>query len=271
MAAPGTFHFPLLTRAAFPSELVSCEVLNLNEVKNLLLVDDTELFLAMEKSFLERHDFILHTARSGLEALEKAKIIQPDLILLDLYMPDLSGDQVCSRLKEDPQFHQIPIIIATSEKNRTTLAKCIEAGCDAIIPKPFSKDVLVRTIQEVLVVAQRQWRRVEVQIPCIVRIEEEELQSMIKNISEGGAFIEISIPLERHSMLDLDFTLPHADYLVSAQVIVRWASSFLRMSANAGMGVEFLTITELERELIRSLVAVQHKKDMRKIIGMEEE
>ena len=42
----------------------------MNEAKNLLLVDDTELFLAMEKSFLDRHDFILHTARSGSEALE---------------------------------------------------------------------------------------------------------------------------------------------------------------------------------------------------------
>ena len=153
IADPNVRYSQLLTKTAFLSELIVYEVLELNEVKNLLLVDDTELFLAMEKSFLERHDFILHTAKSGLEALEKAKIIQPDLILLDLYMPDLSGDQVCSRLKEDPQFHQIPIIIATSEKNRTTLAKCIEAGCDAIIPKPFSKDVLVRTIQEFLVLS----------------------------------------------------------------------------------------------------------------------
>ena len=125
----------------------------MKETKNLLLVDDTELFLAMEKSFLERRQFILHTAKSGSEALEKARTIHPDLILLDLHMPDLSGDQVCSKLKEDPQFQNIPIIIATSEKNRPTLAKCIEAGCDAILPKPFDKEVLVRTVLEVLVVS----------------------------------------------------------------------------------------------------------------------
>jgi CheY-like chemotaxis protein len=259
-----------LTSAAFPSELVACEVLNLNEVKNLLLVDDTELFLAMEKSFLERQDFILHTARSGLEALEKAKTVQPDLILLDLYMPDLRGDQVCSRLKEDPQFNKVPIIIATSEKNPPTLAKCIEAGCDAILHKPFNKEVLVRTIQEVLVVAQRQWRRVEVQIPCIVRIEDEELQSIIKNISQGGAFIEIGIPLKKESILDLDFILAYANYPVSTKIIVRWASSFLRMTAHVGMGVEFLTATHMERDLIGNFVEAQHKEDMRKIIGMEE-
>jgi CheY-like chemotaxis protein len=246
------------------------EVFKLKETKNLLLVDDTELFLAMEQSFLERREFILHTARSGSEALEKAWTIQPDLILLDLHMPDLSGDQVCTRLKEDPQFQNTPIVIATSERNRPTLAKCIEAGCDAILPKPFNKEMLVRTIQEVLVVAQRQWRRVEVQIPCTVRIEDEKLQSTIKNISQGGAFIEIGIPLEKESILNLDFILSYANYPVSTQVIVRWASSFLRMTAHAGMGVEFLTATRMERELIGSFVEAQHKEQMRKIIGLEE-
>ena len=243
----------------------------MKETKNLLLVDDTELFLAMEKSFLERSEFILHTAKSGLEALEKARAVEPDLILLDLHMPDMSGDKVCSKLKEDPRFMKVPIIIATSEKNPPTLSRCVEAGCDSILPKPFNREILVRTIQKVLVVAQRQWRRVEIQIPCVVRVGEEELQSMIRNISEGGAFLEIGIPLEKGSILDLDFTLPYADYMVSTQVIVRWASSFLRMASQTGMGVEFLTVTEEERKLIASLVDLRHKEDMRKIIGMEGE
>lgn len=243
----------------------------MKETKNLLLVDDTELFLAMERSFLERREFVLHTARSGAEALEKAKSVDMDLILLDLHMPDMSGDQVCFQLKNDPGFKNIPVIIATAEKNRPTLARCIEAGCDAILPKPFNKEILVRTVLEVLVVAQRQWRRVETRIPCTVRIEDEELQSTIKNISEGGAFIEVGIPLERDSILELDFTLPHANYTVSTQIIVRWASSFLRMTAHAGMGVEFLTVTQGERDLIRSFVEAIHKEKMRKMIGMEEE
>ena len=85
----------------------------MKDVKNLLLVDDVELFLAMEKSFLQRREFILHTAKSGREALEKAKAIMPDLILLDLHMPDISGDKVCSQLKMDTRFEHIPIMIAT--------------------------------------------------------------------------------------------------------------------------------------------------------------
>ena len=243
----------------------------MREKKDLLLVDDTELFLAMEKSFLERREFTLHTAKSGTEALEKARSIEPDLILLDLHMPDLSGDLVCANLKEDPRFKSTPIIIATSERNRPTLNKCIEAGCDTILPKPFNKEMLVRTILEVLVVAQRQWKRVEVLMPCTVRLGDEELQCMMRNISEGGAFIEIGIPLERDSILELDFVLPHANYTVSTQVTVRWTSNFLRMSAHAGMGVEFLTVTQVERDLIRTLVESTHREQMRRIIGVEEE
>ncbi len=56
----------------------------MKESKDLLLVDDTELFLTMEKYFLERREFILHTARSGSEALENAITIQPDLILMQI-------------------------------------------------------------------------------------------------------------------------------------------------------------------------------------------
>jgi hypothetical protein len=131
--------------------------------------------------------------------------------------------------------------------------------------------MLVRTTLEVLVVAQRQWRRVEVEMPCTVRIDDEELSSTIRNISEGGAFIELGIPLERDSILELDFLLPHADYTVRTQVTVRWASNFMRMMTQAGMGVEFLTVTQVERDLIRSLVEAAHQEKMRKIIGLKEE
>ena len=85
---------------------------------SILLVDDTELFLAMEESFLQRREFTLHTARSGTEALETARAVRPDLIVLDLHMPDMGGDRVCAQLKGDPLYQRIPIIIATAEKNR---------------------------------------------------------------------------------------------------------------------------------------------------------
>jgi CheY-like chemotaxis protein len=242
-----------------------------DEKKNLLLVDDTELFLAMEETFLTRSDFVLHTARSGLEAMEIAKKIRPDLVLLDLHMPDLSGDQVCARLKADPDLARVPVIIATSEKNPATLARCIEGGCDTFIYKPFSKEQLVRTVQELLVIAQRQYKRVPIEIDCVLKLDDEELDCTIRNLSEGGAFIEVGIPLEKETILDMEFALPEIDYTFRPQIIVRWASSFLRMTAQPGMGVEFLTTTEQEREIIRTVVEKKARKQMRKVIGYKDD
>ncbi len=241
-----------------------------HEKKNLLLVDDTELFLALEETFLSRSDFTLHTARSGTEALDIARRIKPDLIVLDLHMPDLSGDEVCARLKSDPDYERIPVVIATAEKNPPTLARCVEAGCDGFIHKPFSKEQLVRTVQELLVIAQRQYKRVEMSLSCVLRLDDEELESTIRNLSEGGAFIEVGIPLERETILDMEFSLPDIDYPFRPQVIVRWASSFLRMTAHPGMGVEFLTMAELEREIIRTVVEKEVRAQMRRVIGIKE-
>jgi len=237
--------------------------------KNLLLVDDMELFLFMEQSYLQREDFVLHAARSGKEALDKVYKIRPDLILLDLHMPDLPGDQVCARIKGDPEYRHIPVLSATIEKNRTTLARCVDAGCDAFILKPFNKEQLLRTIQELLVIALRTHRRVEVSVPCVIRVDEETLECTIRNVSEGGVFIETGIPLERESILELQFILPEIDYLFHLQAVVRWASSFVRMTAHPGMGVEFITGSESEREILGKFVEKEHRKLMRKVIGIK--
>ena len=93
----------------------------------------------------------------------------------------------------------------------------------------------------------------------------------MRNLSEGGAFIEVGIPLERETILDMEFALPEIDYPFRPQVIVRWASSFMRMTAHPGMGIEFLTMIEQEREIIRSVVDKEARAQMRKIIGMKDE
>ena len=82
-----------------------------------LLVDDVELFLNLEKSFLDRESFIIDTARSGKEALEKIRADKPDLVLLDLYMPEMNGDEVCRQIKSDPLTRDIIVIMMIINPN----------------------------------------------------------------------------------------------------------------------------------------------------------
>jgi CheY-like chemotaxis protein len=119
------------------------------ERKTLLLVDDVDLFLELEKSFLSRQSFALHTARSGREALEKVGTLHPHLILLDLFMPDLNGDAVCRQVKASPATRDTPVIIISTDTPEVRQI-CFAAGADDFLPKPLQRETLLRAIEEML-------------------------------------------------------------------------------------------------------------------------
>lgn len=235
--------------------------------KTLLLVDDAELFLVMEKSFLSRKELDLHSATSGTEALKIAETSKPDLILLDLHMPGMEGDEVCTKLKANPDTKHIPVIIVTSERNPETLKRCINAGCDRIIYKPFTRASLMGAVQEILVMIQRRYQRSDVNLACTVGVEGLELNTTIHVLSKGGAFIEMGIPPDAGSEIEVSFSLPDSNYTISTAAIVRWAAS-VRRGGPLGMGVEFLTIGEAERELIQVYIDEEIKKQRMKAAGI---
>jgi CheY-like chemotaxis protein len=123
---------------------------------HLLLVDDSEAILAYEKAALAGH-YTLSTAPNGAEGLKKAAEIQPAAMLLDLSMPEMSGDEVLTRLKADAALRHIPVIIVSSEKERAE--GCLKIGAAAYLPKPIRADelrVLVGRVLEAHQQAQRQ-------------------------------------------------------------------------------------------------------------------
>jgi len=80
----------------------------------ILLVDDDPDFVEATKAVLESRPYEIITAFSGEEGLQKARVEKPDLVLLDIIMPEVDGFQVCQQLKKDPQLSQIPVIMITS-------------------------------------------------------------------------------------------------------------------------------------------------------------
>lgn len=80
----------------------------------ILLVDDDPDFVEATKAVLESRPYEVITALGGEEGLKKAREEKPDLVLLDIIMPDIDGFQVCQQLKKDPQLSQIPVIMITS-------------------------------------------------------------------------------------------------------------------------------------------------------------
>ncbi|MFA6357899.1 MAG: response regulator [Candidatus Omnitrophota bacterium] len=116
-------------------------------LKKILIVDDEPDLLAVTVARLETSGYEVLQAASSEEALEVLKKNKPDLILLDLLLPDMQGGTLCKQLKADPEFKQIPIIIFTASIIRIP-EKIIEMGADAYILKPFEPADLLFKIKE---------------------------------------------------------------------------------------------------------------------------
>ena len=105
--------------------------------KTVLIVEDNELNLKLLHDILEYHGYTVFTTRLGEPALELARQHKPDLILMDIQLPDISGMEAARRLKEDDQTRTIPIIAVTAFAMSGDQAQILASGCDAYISKPF--------------------------------------------------------------------------------------------------------------------------------------
>ena len=117
----------------------------MTDQKRVLLVDDQAGILNVLRIQLKMHGFDVAIASSGTEAIEMVREEEPDVILLDILMPDINGFDVLTRVKE---FSQVPIIAFTA--NPSIAQKAIEMGAVDSISKPFDADKLVEKVQSVL-------------------------------------------------------------------------------------------------------------------------
>ncbi len=122
-------------------------------MKKILAIDDNEINLILLNQIFKLHypDFIFLKATSGKEGIELAVRENPEIILLDILMPEMNGYEVCSHLKADPVTRRIPILmISALGQNPMERTKGLNAGADAFISKPFSQDELRAQIDVVL-------------------------------------------------------------------------------------------------------------------------
>jgi len=118
--------------------------------KRVLIVDDEPNILASLEFLIEQAGLQVQVARDGREALDRAASFRPDLILLDVMMPGLSGYEVCQRLRADPQQQSLRILMLSAKGRDVEVAKGLELGADAYITKPFSTRELVAKVRELL-------------------------------------------------------------------------------------------------------------------------
>jgi DNA-binding response OmpR family regulator len=115
--------------------------------RTILIVDDEVLIRRVVEDFLTTHGFTCRTARNGAEALQACEASPPNLILLDIMMPEMDGIETCRRLKATPAWAAIPVIALTALDDPATVLRMQEAGSLMYLIKPIAADRLLAAVQ----------------------------------------------------------------------------------------------------------------------------
>lgn len=226
----------------------------------VLLADDIELFLELEKTFFRRDEFELFTARSGTKALEMIRTVRPDLVFMDLHMPEMDGDECCRQVKADPALRSIPIVIVTHMGEEKAQVRCREAGCDDILLKPINRHLFMATARRLLSLRERTDPRVQARLQVRFGSGGAVLTDYSVNISTGGIFLETATPLPQGTALQLEFTLPPRTTPIRCQGRVAWVNhpNFpSKPGLPPGIGVQMLDLTLDELHAIRDFIKDQ--------------
>ncbi|MED4204617.1 response regulator transcription factor [Neobacillus mesonae] len=113
----------------------------------ILIVDDERRIIEVLEAYLEREGYEIHSADNGIDALKKTKTIIPDLIILDLMLPDISGEEVCRLVRKESD---VPILMLTAKSLEDDRINGIVMGADDYLTKPFSPREVVVRVQAIL-------------------------------------------------------------------------------------------------------------------------
>ncbi len=136
----------------YSSGIADYEAANLTKAgpmtKTVMIVEDNDLNMKLFHDLLDAHGYQTLQTRNGMEALELARKHRPDLILMDIQLPEVSGLEVTKWLKEDDKLRSIPVVAVTAFAMKGDEERIREGGCEAYISKPISVSKFMDTVRQ---------------------------------------------------------------------------------------------------------------------------
>ena len=227
--------------------------------KKILLVDDVKLFIELEKTFFQRKAaFEVLTAGSAKEALEIVQAEQPDLVFMDLYMPEMDGDECCRLIKASAIGTNIPVVMVTSAGKEDDRERCLSAGCDEIITKPINRAHFLSVSKKYMEVHERKEPRYAVHVKVMYGAQQDQvLTDYTVNINAGGLFLTSSELMPIGTELFVEFSLSGEEQLVRCRARVAWINDVtnpLKRDLPAGLGLEFVDISNDEAAMVEEYI-----------------
>lgn len=227
-----------------------------NERKKILIVDDSTYLRNLKGTYLKRKTCRLIQAKDGEEALIMMVEENPDLIIMDLTMPLVRGDECCRVIKNNPDYSNIPVIMIANAWEKDAEKICRDAGCNDFISKPVKRERLYWSIKQYLNIAERVHPRASFDAKAIVSSSGIEYRGMSANIGIGGVFIRSNEGHKPGSIVELAITLRLSEkpYIFEGQVAWLATEDDVTSGLIPGMGIRFTNLPAQAQSLIEMIV-----------------
>lgn len=220
-------------------------------MKKILIVDDLKPFVEQEKSILSRADVHIFTATSGTEALTIHKNVKVDLMVVDIDMPGMSGDELCSIIREDPELRDVSVLMVTRPREADIL-RCKNCGANDYIKKPIDEKVLIEKATTLLGVPIRKAYRVFVNVSVKGEGERIKFIATSVNISTSGILIEAKKSLNVGAIVHCSFFLSGTSTISATGKVVRIIKKPTEDTYQ--YGIKFTSISDAARQIIGEFV-----------------
>jgi len=219
----------------------------------VLIADDLKFFLEVESTYLKRGGFQVLTAASGAEAVAVASKEHPQLVLLDLEMPEMDGAAACAAMRKIPALALTPIIIMSAGGTPETRDRCRRAGCTEFVPKPEKPEDLLGVVARILKIKSRSAERITVVFEVVGATGTHQVVGRATNLSAAGLMIESAAPLPVGAILTIEFFLHRSHHQVRTEVEVIRAEHGSDGAYRAG--VRFTALSQADQEQILEYVS----------------
>ncbi|HJO25348.1 MAG: response regulator [Myxococcota bacterium] len=225
----------------------------MEKTRTILFADGTAMFRELGSIFLDCTGRVV-TANDGYESLEALRKYRPGIVVADLDMPRMGGDELCRHIRNDPETRKLPVILLTGSGLADDRARAMHAGADDVITKPISRIALVQAVNRFLSGRpQRGLPRASFESDVRILQSGEVYEGAARNLSRGGIFVESDPIVALANEVSLEFTLPDLEEPIAptAQVIWRQPPGTRHPP---GMGLQFLALDRTSTDRIDDFV-----------------
>lgn len=228
--------------------------MNETVTRKVLLVDDVEFIVDVMQGYLKNTPVKTFHAENGRQAVDMALLHWPDLVVMDVAMPDMNGVEACQELRKHPKLKEVPVILLYDPERDPSPDELKNSGCDDLIIKPLSREDFLTTTHRHLFHIDRRERRAPCQTTVDFTVKGETLRGLGIDVSRNGMYVEFRDRDLVKSNVDLSFLLATvSEKPVFARGRIVWVNQgHPRPNLNMpqGFGVEFQMISEEAQAII---------------------